>query len=624
MKSTTIQYGLSAPAVSTIIRKPLVNIKGTTSVTFVLSGFEDIFNPAVKLEILWGDTTAKANFFRPLAYNYKTQSILNEVIYGELAGTLFAHYDHVFDNNTSSYNYPLTSQFLVTFKNGKTVYIYQPLNIFKGSFYDDIANLDILNTQITPTSSNNTVINFESGNDQTYIAVLRNGASQMFDNTDYTSTCIPIYTIVTGSTWTGLGSDNNWSTGNNWLQGSAPLSSDNIDFGSAARYAPNNNLTANLPYKGITFNNEAGIYTITGNSFMLYSGGITNNSSNVQTINNNIVLSAGTNILSTNAGAITFNGELSGAGSVSKTGSGTVNVSLARSVFTGSVTVSGGTLKFDNLFSNGGGDLKDLVPSVFNLRGAGATVVLNATAGRIRGRDKTYNFSAFGNQTVNFIGTVLSNNCVFNTSGGPTNYITGYPLEGQFTTVTYDVADGTDDVDLLISSVINRQTTTKLGNGKLSVINIISNITGPITISNGTFDVGGLAGALPNTVNTIVNDGTFSYSSSTNSNCLNYTINGTGNVIKSGTSTLTLSSNNCVYAGSTSILNGTLVSVRGIASAAFTPATLTVTFSSPPTAGQTYQFFTGSTVETYSTVLLIGAIGRSGSYNSTNSTLTIA
>ena len=196
MKSTTIQYSLSAPTVNIISRKPLINIKGVTSVRFILSGFEDIFNPAVKLEVLWGDTTAKTNFFRPLAYNYKTQSILNEVLYGELAGTLFAHYDHVFSNNTTSYNYPLTSQFLITFKNGKTVYIYQPLNIFKGSFYDDIASLDILNTQIAPTSSNNTIINFEDGNDQTYISVLHSGTSLTFDNTNYNSTCIPLCSIV--------------------------------------------------------------------------------------------------------------------------------------------------------------------------------------------------------------------------------------------------------------------------------------------------------------------------------------------------------------------------------------------------------------------------------------------
>lgn len=196
MKSTTIQYSLSAPMISTVIRKPSINIKGVTSVRFVLSGFEDIFNPAVKLEVLWGDATAKTNFFRPLAYNYKTQSILNEVIYGELAGTLFAHYDHVFSNNTTSYNYPLTSQFLITFKNGKTVYIYQPLDIFKGSFYDDIANLDILNTQIAPTSSNNTIINFEGSNDQTYISVLRTDTSQAFDNTNYNSMCIPLCSIA--------------------------------------------------------------------------------------------------------------------------------------------------------------------------------------------------------------------------------------------------------------------------------------------------------------------------------------------------------------------------------------------------------------------------------------------
>ena len=378
MKSTTIQYSLSAPTISTVIRKPSINIKGVTSVRFVLSGFEDIFNPAVKLEVLWGDTTTKTNFFRPLAYNYKTQSILNEVIYGELAGTLFAHYDHVFSNNTTSYNYPLTSQFLITFKNGKTVYIYQPLNIFKGSFYDDIANLDILNTQITPTSSNNTIINFEGSNDQTYISVLRNGTSLTFDNANYNSTCIPLCSVTLDSVWVGFGSNNNWSTRTNWNVGRPPLSSTNVSFGFSNRLAPFNDLVTGIPYKSISFNNDAGAYKLSGNSFTLYySGGIVNNSTNLQTIANNISLSGTGGILVNSAdGNITLAGAISGTNSLIKTGVNTLTLS-GTNTYTGNTTVSAGTLK-------AGSTIGLSISSAFSVI-AGTTLDLNGYNNTIKG-----------------------------------------------------------------------------------------------------------------------------------------------------------------------------------------------------------------------------------------------
>jgi autotransporter-associated beta strand protein len=425
-----------------------------------------------------------------------------------------------------------------------------------------------------------------------------------------------------GLYWSGLGSDNNWSTDNNWSGLASPVNLSPIQFAGTNRLSAFNDLPVDTTFESITFGSNSGSFQLSGNGFIIGSSGIKSNSLNNQTINNDVKLSTGTNIISTNDGNITFNGLLSGNGSLHKTGSGQINVSVARSIFTGSVTVSGGTLQFDNLTTNGGGDLKDITPSVFNLNNNGATLIFNADAGRVRSRIKTYNFSSLGNQTINYMGTCFNNDSTFITNGGPKNYITGSILEGQFTTVFYNVADGTDDVDLEISATLNRQSPTKTGNGKLSIVNSITNITGPITISNGTFDIGGIC-SLPNLTNTIDNNATFSYSSSNNSNCSLYSINGTGNLIKSGTSSLTLSSARCTYNGYTSITNGSIVATRNTATATFTPTTLTVNFTTPPSIGNTFRFFSGSTVQSYPSVSLIGATGRTASYNSSNSTLTI-
>lgn len=85
------------------------------------------------------------------------------------------------------------------------------------------------------------------------------------------------------------------------------------------------------------------------------------------------------------------------------------------------------------------------------------------------------------------------------------------------------------------------------------------------------------------------------------------------------------------YLGSTSISSGTLITtaiISGISGkfsqANFTNTALTVTFSVAPLAGETYRLLPGVTTQTYSSVSLIGASGRTATYNSTNSTLTIA
>ena len=200
-------------------------------------------------------------------------------------------------------------------------------------------------------------------------------------------------------------------------------------------------------------------------------------------------------------------------------------------------------------------------------------------------------------------------------------------FNGQFTSITYNVADGTDDVDLEVNVHLYNHLPIKTGAGKMSIVTPFSiGIAGPLTISAGTFDIGSgcnIPTSFSNGVNTISNNGIFSYSSNVNSNCSSFAINGTGNLVKDGTSTLTLSSNRCTYNGSTSIVNGSIITTKDTATATFTNTTLTVSFSTPPSIGNTFKFFTGSTVQTYASVSLIGASGRTASYNSTNSTLTI-
>ena len=165
------------------------------------------------------------------------------------------------------------------------------------------------------------------------------------------------YYEPTFGSWTGFGLDNNWSTANNWNLNIVPASYSPISFGSSPRLAPFNNLTADIPYSSIDFNPSAGVYTISGNSFMLYSGGISNNSTNSQRIINNIAISGTNGIpIACNTANITLSGIITGANSLIKTGPATLEL-IRSNTYTGGTTISAGTVKIGNASPFGSGAL---------------------------------------------------------------------------------------------------------------------------------------------------------------------------------------------------------------------------------------------------------------------------
>jgi len=103
-------------------------------------------------------------------------------------------------------------------------------------------------------------------------------------------------------------------------------------------------------------------------------------------------------------------------------------------------------------------------------------------------------------------------------------------------------------------------------------------------------------------------------------------IAGSGSISKTSTGQLRLNGT-LTYTGSTTISAGTLRAIKttgaSTATATFTTG-LSVSFNVPPTAGMTFRFFKGTTTNTYASVTLVGAPGRTATYNSSNSTLTIA
>jgi len=152
-------------------------------------------------------------------------------------------------------------------------------------------------------------------------------------------------------TWSGNGTDGNWNNSANWDALPVPATTADLVFtGSNYLTTNSNNFTAASNFNDITFDSAAGAFTLAGNSitwaFSTAAGVITNNSSNVQTINLDLAL-PGSRTVNAASGNMTLGGVLSGAGGLTKNGAGTVTVTGNNS-YNGTTTVSAGVLNIRN------------------------------------------------------------------------------------------------------------------------------------------------------------------------------------------------------------------------------------------------------------------------------------
>jgi autotransporter-associated beta strand protein len=282
---------------------------------------------------------------------------------------------------------------------------------------------------------------------------------------------------------------------------------------------------------------------------------------------------------------------------------------------TGTVNVySGGTLRSVNggimLGENGGGTGRmNLYGGEVNLLGsnqfwfAGPTATLSMSAG------STLNVGG----TMYFSGGIGNVQSIFNMSGGTANIGT-----------------------LIVGQTNSGTATLNLDGGLLSVGSTVINTVSAHTFNfnGGTFRVSGNT-TIPTTPILLIKSGGCIYEQTANTTTINGILSSQGvdgGLTKLGSGLLSLNAIN-TYTGTTAISAGTLRVLKKISGtgtdASFTQAdfglsTLSVTFNSIPNIGDTYKLFPSSTVNTYSSITLNGASGRTATYDSSNSTLTIA
>ena len=306
-----------------------------------------------------------------------------------------------------------------------------------------------------------------------------------------------------------------------------------------------------LQYAGsnLTYTTKAAIVVGAGSTGTktILNGGTNNVENTTITLEDDVIID--------DSGTFTLGGVISGTGGLTKTNSGTTTISVTNS-YTGLTTVNEGTLVIDNSTGSarnfGAGDIE-----INN----GATLQTTSTGGgQTRLQSRTITFGSSGGNTIDIGGgNTRVGGTTFVTTGGSTNFITGAAIDIS-TSAIYNVSDGTDDVDLQVSSVIQRSGITKNGNGTLSLTNTNNLQSNAININAGTLEIAG-AGKLINGGSdysaNINNDGIFKYNT-TASQSFASIISGTGAIEKDNTSTLTLTGANS-YSGNTTINNGTLI-----------------------------------------------------------------
>lgn len=387
----------------------------------------------------------------------------------------------------------------------------------------------------------------------------------------------------------------NWTTGNNWV-GTAPVnnSSGTFTFADPNQKLGNNNNLTGITMTALIFSNTAGATVIGGNAVTL-SGGITNNSTSLQTIN--LAMST-TNVrtISATSGNITIGGVISGTnGGITKDGANTLTLSGVNT-YTGATTLSAGTLRATTSASalgagtlSLGGGILELAnntglnfarnttvtnnTSIFSERltaGAGVTHTLGTLSIGAQtltiGTDATVNSGiaglTFGATTLSASGSVFSvNTGTLLTLASVTGAGNSFTAAGAGnTTVTDAITTGVGGVTktgtgtLLLSGANTYTGTTTIGAGVLTVTNgaaiadtadvTLSNIAGATFLVAGSETIGSLQGGGTTGGNVSIATGAALTVAATGSSTFAGLITNSGALVKSGAGTLTLSGAN--------------------------------------------------------------------------------
>lgn len=152
-----------------------ITIKGGTSIKLDLLNVDESIFKVKYLNIDWGDGTTEKHRFN-IFLDYYNESIIPEVLYNK-QGSVCLEYTHSFNSDQSAYFTLYYISVTMLYFNGIVGKVTIPVKVSKPSMYDRVGELKLINNQILPLSSSNTLLNIQTEKEFFVIPMITNATN---------------------------------------------------------------------------------------------------------------------------------------------------------------------------------------------------------------------------------------------------------------------------------------------------------------------------------------------------------------------------------------------------------------------------------------------------------------
>lgn len=129
-----------------------VQLEDMTTIYLNLSGITESTLP-LNLKIDWGNNDPQ--FYDNNTYKkYRTDSILNEILYGKFSSILTQNYENIYYPSETSLYKSLSAQVYIQYGNGDASWFIIPIKIRTSDYFESIYDLKLINSIFLPLTSN--------------------------------------------------------------------------------------------------------------------------------------------------------------------------------------------------------------------------------------------------------------------------------------------------------------------------------------------------------------------------------------------------------------------------------------------------------------------------------------